>query len=31
MRIKRWYRLRRAELIEEISWELDPWRDRGMY
>lgn len=26
MRIKRWYRLRRAELIEELSWEMDPWR-----
>lgn len=31
LRIAKWYRLKRFELIQKIWWEIEPWKDRGMY
>ena len=31
MRVRRWYALRKRELIVELKWKIDPRRDCGMY
>ena len=30
MRVRRWWALRKAELVKEIVWKVDPWKDCGM-
>jgi transcription termination factor Rho len=31
LKVKKYYKLNKKELIEEICWKIDPWKDLGMY
>jgi hypothetical protein len=31
LKVRRWWRLWKSELVAELRWKIDPWRDEGMY